>query len=213
MNTSKTFLRLMTLILALSVVCITAGAQKIEVSKSSINRTETGFVVKGTAIATDLNPEGQIVDSDYLNVVAYVKEGPSSQYPKLPESQLLYKPEGAETNWVKGSGPGETMTKAEYEGMGIAKVNVATVALRPRPVPQNAPATVTKDFEGSIPLQYEGKEVMIVATLNHQWSLTYPAFFYAHAIVYEGQLESLSTTAAELETALVINATSSETIH
>jgi hypothetical protein len=203
--------RLMQLILALVVICVTAEAQKIEVDRYTIDRTDKGFVINGTVTATDLNPPGQVVESDGLSIVAYVKKNSSSQYPKLPESRYVVYPAGAETPFTKGSGPGETMTKAEQEGIDIAKIDVVGLALRTYPVwssygglgewEKKAPTTVTADFEGIIPLLHEGKEVWIVATLGHTWGGPYaswPAYSFAHGTVYQGVLEAVAANESQI---------------
>ncbi len=97
------------------------------------------------------------------------------------------------------------MTNEEYEGVGITQLNVAAFALRNSSVWQaygglgewekNAPAEVSKDFEGTIPLEYAGKVVRIRAFLRHQWggpNAAWPAFSFHHDIGYEGQLQPVT---------------------
>jgi hypothetical protein len=183
-----------------------AEAQKIEVQKYRIDRTDKGFVINGTVTASDLNPPGQVVEYDGLSVVAYIKQNSNSQFPKPPNSRYVRYPPGSVTAYTPGSGAGGTMTKEEYEGIGIAKINVVDLLLRPTPVwssyggigdwMKKAPSTVTMNFEGIVPLKYEGKEVKIVATLAHSWGGPYAwesAYSYAHAIVYEGILKAETT--------------------
>ena len=131
---SGSLFRLIQLLLALMVVCLIAEAQKIEVQKYKIERTDKGFVINGTVTATDLNPPGQVVESDGLSIVAYIRQDSSSQYPKLPDSRYIVYPPGSVTPYTPGSGAGGTMTKEEYEGIGIAKINVVGLPLRPTPV-------------------------------------------------------------------------------
>ncbi|MCJ7444816.1 MAG: DNRLRE domain-containing protein [Methanotrichaceae archaeon] len=187
--------------------------------------TDKGFTVNGTVTCTNLNPPGQVVEYDNLDVVAYIKESSSSQYPKLPESRYVVYPAGAETPYTKGSGPGETMTKAEYEGVGIKRINIASIPIRPNPVWSNygglddwqkkAPATVTKDFGGISPTEYDGKEARIVATLSHSWGGPYaswPAFSFSHSVAYEGRVGTASSSQSALENATITNATSLTTV-
>jgi len=195
--------RLMVLILALIAICVMAEAQKIEVQNYRIDRTDKGFVINGTVTASDLNPPGQVVEFDGLSIAAYIKQNSGSQYPKLPDSRYVVYPPGSVTAYTPGSGAGGTMTKEEYEGIGIDKINAVGLLLRPTPVwssyggigdwMKKAPSTVTMNFEGIVPLEHEGKEVRIVATLEHRWGGPYsnwPAFSYAHAILHEGILKA-----------------------
>jgi len=78
---------------------------------ASIERTETGFLVKGSTTASGLNPEGQIVESDTISIYADIQEGPGSVYQELPEGMYIRDPAGAETPYTPGSGPGNTMTR------------------------------------------------------------------------------------------------------
>jgi len=200
------------------IICLMAEAQKIEVNKYRIDRTDKGFVINGTVTATDLNPPGQVVESDILSVVACIKQNSSSQYPKLPESRYIVYPPGSVTAYTPGSGAGGTMTKEEYEGIGIAKINVAGLPLRTIPVwssyggirdwMNKAPSTVMMGFEGIVPLEYEGKEVKIVATLEHVWGGPYanwPAYSYAHAIVYEDILKDVAGTTSREKRQLTLD--------
>ena len=182
--------------------CGLAGAQSIQLENLTIAKGENGFIVKGTVHATNLNPKGQIVVADEAQVIVDIKQTPQSKYPLLPRSMYIRAPGGSQTPYTKGSGPGETMTKDEYEGVGITQLNVAAFALRNSPVwrayggigewEKNAPAEVSRDFEGTIPLEYAGKVVRIRAFLRHQWGGPYaawPAFSFHHGIGYEGQLQ------------------------
>ena len=182
--------------------CGFAGAQSIQLENLTIAKGENGFIVKGTVHATNLNPKGQVVVADDAAVVVDIKQTAQSKYQLLPRSMYLQPPEGSQTSYTKGSGPGETMTKEEHEGVGITQRTVATFGLRNSPVwrayggigewEKNAPAEVSRDFEGTIPLEYAGKVVRIRASLSHQWGGPYaawPAFSFHHGIGYEGQLQ------------------------
>ena len=176
--------------------------QTVDLSITSVETTESGFLVKGTVTADGLNPEGQVVEWDDMSIVADIKDGPGAQYPQLPEAMIIRRPEGAETSFMPGSGAGNTMTEEEYHGVNITTHTVARFSLRNEPVwsaygglgdwYETAPASVTMDFEGTIPLEFEGREMRIRASLNHKWGgphAAWPAFSFHHAIGYEGRLE------------------------
>ncbi|MFO8056445.1 MAG: hypothetical protein R6V10_04030 [bacterium] len=166
-----------------------------------MERTEDGFLVKGSVTASDLNAGKGIVTHDDMYINADIKEGPGSKYQKLWESMYVRPPKGAETPYTKGSGPGDTMTKAEKNGVNLAKVGLASFELRKSPVwkaygglgewKKNAPSTVIKKFEGKIPLNYEGKSARVRATLKRSVGgphAAWPAFFFFHDTVDLGRL-------------------------
>jgi hypothetical protein len=161
-----------------------------------VNRTDDGFVVKGSVTGSDLNPEKAIVVHDDVYIIADIQIGPGAKYQKLWQSMYIRWPNGAETPYTKGSGPGGTMTKAEKNGVNIKEEGIARVKLRKSPVwkaygglnewKKNAPANVTKKFEGKIPLKYEGKTVRVRATLRREIGGPYaawPAFIFKHDTV------------------------------
>jgi len=188
--------------------------QSVSLSITSIEKTEAGFVVRGTVTASRLNPEGQIVESDDMEIYADIKEGPNSIYQKLPESMYIRAPAGAETPYTPGSGPGGTMTEEEAKGTNIILHRIAAFGMRNNvwreygglgEWEKNAPSSVTKDFEGTIPLEHAGKTMRIRATLTHRWGGPYanwPAFSYHHATaeteLYSGPEDSDGDGVADL---------------
>jgi len=182
---------------------ISSYAQHVKIQNLSIEQDEKGFLVKGTIVASGLNPKGQIVESDRVEIVADIKESANAQYQLLPEGMYIRDPVGAVTSFTKGSGPGNTMTKIEYYGIDIKAMNIARIGLRKEPVwrayggipdwVKNAPATVTIEFTGLIPLEHAGKTLRIRASLTHSWGGPYanwPGFAYFHDIAFEGVLEA-----------------------
>ncbi len=173
-------------------------AQNIKFENLTIMETARGFVVKGTVVGTNLNPKGQIVESDDVEIIADIKESSSSIYPVLPDGMTILAPQGAETNYWRN---GKPLTKVEFEGKGIIRYKIASFPLRKASVwstygglgvwEKRAPSTVRKSFEGIIPSEYTGKTLRIRATLKHTWGGPYanwPAFSFHHDIGYEGVL-------------------------
>ena len=185
-----------------------AWAQSVSLSISSIERLEEkGFVVKGTVTASGMNPKGQIVESDRVSVNVDIKKEPGSVYQELPESMYIRKPAGCESSYTKGK---KCMTLKQERGVDILVHGIAGMSMRNEPVwraygglgewHKNAPASVTKAFEGVIPfniihkgkqVQIEGNQLRIRATLRHELGGPYanwPAFSYHHNIAFEGVL-------------------------
>ncbi|MCD6257515.1 hypothetical protein J7J45_05575 [Candidatus Aerophobetes bacterium] len=192
-------------LLAVSLLFYTIDslAQNIKFENLTIKETAKGFVVKGTVVGTNLNPKGQIVESDDVEIVADIKKNSSSRYPVLPDGMTILTPQGAETNYWKSGRP---LTKAEFEGRGIIKYTITSFPLRKASVwsiygglgvwRKRAPSTVRKSFEGVIPSEYTGKTLRIRATLKHTWggpSANWPAFSFHHDIGYEGVLSGSKT--------------------
>lgn len=88
-----------------------------------MKKTENGFVVTGNVKASNLNSDGVPIH-ERLWITADVKENSNSQYQLLPDGMYVRPPEGAETPYTPGSGPGGTMTEEERNGINIAKVSV-----------------------------------------------------------------------------------------
>ncbi len=176
---------------------------EVEIENLTIKKTDKNFVVSGTVIGTNLNPEGKICEFDDVYIIADIKENSSSKYPELPEFYSI--------GWgcdVKG---GKCLTKEEAEGIGITKYIISQFSLRPRWVwknygglekwRENAPSTVKMNFSGTIPLEYEGKTVRIRAKLVHAWGGPYanwPAMSYHHCIAYDGELRGNISVATSL---------------
>jgi len=183
-------------------LCGLAGAQTVKFQALTIEQAENGFVVKGTVRSSGLNDVG-IVERDRMEVAVDIMGSAGAKYGLLPQSMYIRDPAGAETCYTKGSGPGGTMTKAEYYGTDVKSFRVAAFALRKEPVwraygglkdwSKNAPDTVTSEFTGTIPLEHAGKTVRIRASLTHEWGGPYanwPAFSFHHDIGYEGVLKA-----------------------
>jgi len=182
-------------------LCGSAMAQSVKIQGLTIERTEKGFLVKGKIQATDLN-KGGIVENDRVEIIADIKENANSQYPLLPVSQAFRQPDGAETFYRNGSGVGNTMTRLEYYGKDIKQQRIASLMLRKEPVwraygglgewEKNAPASVTQEYSGIIPLSYAGKTIRIRAALTHTVGGPYANWMgigYAHDIGYSGILK------------------------
>jgi len=182
----------------------------VRMSISSIDKVENrGFVVKGTVTAYNMNPKGQIVESDRMTIFADIKKDADSVYQELPDSFYIRKPAKCESPYVKG---GKCMTLKQLNGVDILRNAIATFPMRNEPVwraygglgkwEKEAPASVTKEFEGVIPfshaykgkmIQTEGRQVRIRATLKHEWGGPYaawPAFSFHHDIAFVGTLKT-----------------------
>jgi len=146
----------------LLLVGLTAGAAiaqepSVSVTIDSIEKTDAGFVVSGTAVAEGPVSAGHASHSYGLAVLAEIMDGDGAQYPKLADAMRIRDPEGAETSFVPGSGPGSTMTRDEYHGVNITTIRLASLG---------APGTF--DFTGTIPAEHAGKPFRIRAELNPQ---------------------------------------------
>ncbi len=200
--------RLLGRALLLSVVaclCTPAAAQQVQILNMEIVRDENGFLVKGKVQGSGLNPQGQIVEQDYVAIVADIQKGPGAVYPVLPDGMYCCPlPEGAKSAYTKGDG---TLTPEEVSGTNITTVRISAFHLRNATVwyayggvpdwVKNAPATVTADFEGRIPLEHAGKQYRIRAVLDHRWGgprAWWSACSLHHHVAEEGTLGAGSTT-------------------
>jgi len=180
----------------------------ISMTITSVEKSDKGFVISGSVSGSNLNPEGQIVEEDNVSIIVDIETGQNPKLPLLPESMYVRAPAGCETPYTKGSGPGSTMTKEEYYGVDIKSIMISQFPLRKSTVwrvygglaewSKNAPASVEKEFQGIIPIEYEGKKVRIRVMLNHSWGGPYsnwPAYHYSNDIACEGVLhESIDIT-------------------
>jgi hypothetical protein len=170
-------------------------AQQVRIQDLSIEQDEKGFLVKGTIIASGLNPKDQIVESDISGVVADIQIGPGAVYPVLPEF-LQIRPYGMK----KG---GKMLTSKEIKGHNIKTVSITGVVIRPPTVWRNygglgvwrdsAPDTIEQDFSGRISKDHAGKMLRIRVQLTHEWGGPYApwsAYAYFHDIAFEGVLEA-----------------------
>ncbi len=164
----------------LLLVGLTAGAAiarepSVSVTIDSIEKTDAGFVVSGTAVA-----EGPVSAGHgyQLAVLAEIMDGDGAQYPKLADAMRIRDPAGAETSFVPGSGPGGTMTRDEYHGVNITTIRLASLG---------APGTF--DFTGTIPAEHADKPFRIRAELNHQVNYTgaaWPSITFQHGEGFSG---------------------------
>ncbi len=177
---------------------------------TSLKKVENrGFVVKGTVLAGNLNPQGQIVETDTVTIFADIKMDSNSTYQVLPESMYIRQPAKCESPYTKNR---KCLTLKEERGIGISRGVVARLGnIRKSPVwraygglgtwRKNAPESVAQSFEGVIPfsrhykgrlIQTEGKQVRIRATLQHTWGGPYAAwsaFSFHHDVGFDGELQ------------------------
>ena len=130
-------------------------------------------MINGSIFADGPHDRESIYDVYSLWVDIIIKNNSNARYPNFkewayePESIAYYYPK-AETPYVPGSGPGNTMTKEEAYG-----INVTTIRLF------SASNLGKYNFDGIVPLKYKGKEFRIQATLN--WDFTgVNAYWWAH---------------------------------
>jgi len=170
-------------------------AQQVSIQGLSIEQDEKGFLVKGTIIASGLNPKGQIVESDSASVVADIQTDQGAVYPELPDF-LKIRPYGM----MKG---GKALTKEQLNGTNIKTINIARVGIRPDTVWRNygglgvwrdkAPTTIKQEFSGQIPIEFASKTLRIRVQLTHTWGGPYAAWSaiaYFHDIAFEGIFEA-----------------------
>ena len=155
-----------------------AGPEKpvIHLNIRNIKETQDGFLINGSVIANGPHDREGIYDVYYIEVDAIIKNSTSARYPNFkewayePESIAYYYPK-AETRYVPGSGPGNTMTKEEAYGVNVSIIPLFT-----------SDQLGKFDFETVVPLEYKGKEFRIQATLN--WDFTgVNAYWWAHRYV------------------------------
>ncbi len=148
----------------------------VHLNITSMEETPNGFVIKGNVVADGPHDRQGIYDVYYLEVDIIIKNDSNARYPNFkewayePESIAYYYP-AAETRFVPGSGPGNTMTEEEAYGR-----NVSTILLF------SSNELGSFNFNATIPLSYGGKEFRIQATLN--WDFTsVSAYWWAHRYV------------------------------
>ncbi len=207
---SKSFFLLALMILPGFVSSALAISVSLSITSVEKSEEKKGYIIKGEVTASDLNPKGQIVESDSMTIFADIKIDSGSVYQELPEGMYIRKPAGCESSYTKGK---KCMTLKEERGVCISRGVVTGLGdIRISPVwraygglgvwDKKAPKSVTKTFEGVIPftrhykgeqIQVEGKEVRIRATLQHRWGGPYaawPAFSFHHDIGFEGVLQT-----------------------
>jgi hypothetical protein len=150
-------------------------AQSVSTSDISVTIGDDGFIISGSFEASNLNPEGQIVENDNVEVIAEIPIEDEYEYPVLWDGMTIRKPDDAETFYVKGD---EYLTKEQMSGVGITTVALMNSAPIREPSVwsaygglgtwrDNAPESVEVEFSGTIPFEYDGKTIRIRTTLNH----------------------------------------------
>ena len=136
-----------------------AGEPSVSMTIKAITPTKDGVVVTGTVTCKGPKNEGGARHYYRVSVIAEIKDGPDSKFPKLVKGLIICPPQGAETSYTPGSGTGRTMTREEYHGKNITTVKLGGCA-----------ALGTYDFEGRIPAKHAGKPMRIRAKLNYQFN-------------------------------------------
>lgn len=175
-------------------------SQQVVLNINSIEENEKGFLVKGIVIMSNLNPGGQIVESDNCSIIADIKTGTDSVFPLLPDAMSIRMPANVETSFRKGK---KYLTKKEYYGEKIVRLVLFGISPRGNNIwrsygglgvwRKNAPNCVTRKFEGVIPKKFGGKTVRIRASLRHQWGgpfAAWSAISFRNDIGHEGILKS-----------------------
>jgi len=158
----------------------------ISMSVDSITETDAGFVVTGTVTTAGPVTEAHVNRYYTAHVLAEIMETDSAQYPGLPEAVRMTTPDGAETAFVTGSGPGGTMTNEELHGVDITTVTLGS---------SGGPGTF--EFSGTIPLAHAGKPFRIRAWLDYQVMYSgamNPGITYKHAEGFSGTVSGIAST-------------------
>lgn len=176
-------------VLLLITIVPISMAQTITIENLKITPSGDNYLVSGTVVAKDLNPDGQIVEDDYVEIRAEMKKNPDSKYPVLYDVWGYTPPEG-KSNYMMD---GKFITYEEAKGKDIDSHIIASMHLRDFPVwsaygglnkwRENAPSSVRINFNGTIPKEYSGREVRIHAMLSHRWggpNAYWPATTYHH---------------------------------
>ncbi len=176
------------LLLTITLIPISIG-QTINIENLKIVPSENGYLVSGTVVAKDLNPDGQVVEDDYVEIRAEIRKGVNSTYPVLYDTRGYYPPDG-KSMYIKNE---KYIDYDDAVGRNITSITISAMHLRDYPVwsayggigkwRENAPSSVKMNFNGTIPKEYEGKEVRIHAMLSHTWggpNAYWPATTYHH---------------------------------
>ncbi len=164
---------------------ISCAGVSVALKGFQLQRTEKGFLVKGSVVGSGLNTP--IPESDEVEVIAEIQDGPGARYPALPQYYNI-------AAGCKTIG-GKCLTEEQAKGHKVTVIRIAAVSLRPGQVwlrygglgnwEKRAPATVEKPFQGYIPLEYQGKTARIHVILTHIIGGPYanwPGISYYHAV-------------------------------
>jgi hypothetical protein len=166
-------------------------AQQVSLSTVEVKTNNEGFIISGKVYSSNLNPKGQIVESDHLSVVAEIPLGDNYSFPLLWEAMVIRSPADVETPYKKD---GEFLSKKELNGENIKKIKLlGSTPIRDVTVwrkygglkewRNNAPESVDTEFEGVVPAEYAGSQIRVRATLNHTYggpNAAWSAYTFAH---------------------------------
>ncbi len=167
-----------------------AGFQEVRISDLKVLRTSKGYRVTGTVTGAGLNQVG-VPESDVVQLLADFKIAADATYPELPDGLVIRPPKAAETSFAKD---GRMLTRKELHGVNVKIVTFASVTLRAPTVwrryglkewADKAPNTVTRKFEGLIPLEFGDKPVRLHARLRHHFGgphAAWPGIVFRHSL-------------------------------
>ncbi len=182
------------------VLLSNATAQTISVNVSSVQFDGENYIIKGTIEASNLNPEGQLPESDIVTIYADILKEKDGVFPTLPDSLWITKGE------VKN---GKVLTEEELNGKHCTTLSLWSWTVRVDAWKEGAgekdghfyfdaskmKSSYKKEFVITIPKQYANSTVRIRAFLNHSWGgpfAAWPAFSYHHTIIYQGKLKNIA---------------------
>ncbi len=177
-----------------------AFAQTVSVALSSIKFDGNYYIIKGIVRVSDLNPKGQLPESDVVTIYADILKNSEGKFPVLPDS--LWITQGQVKN-------GKVLTDTELRGTNCITLRLWEWVVRRDAWKEGAgekdghfyfdaskmKSSYEKKFEIKIPKEYMGNTVRIRAFLNHSWGgpfAAWPAFSYHHTIIYEGKLKEIA---------------------
>lgn len=182
-----------------------ASAQNVEAEITKKSFDGENYIIKGHIALSELNPEGQMPESDDVVIVMDIIEE-DGKFPLLPESMYIRPPGECETPYTLN---GKCLTNEEYYGK-----NCKTVSLWSWYVRQDAwragagtgpnggfsydaskvQSQYDTDFEIKIPKEYADKTIRIRVDLTHRWGgpfANWPAFSFHHEVLYSGTLKDI----------------------
>ncbi|MFC2156581.1 hypothetical protein ACFLT9_01960 [Acidobacteriota bacterium] len=186
------------LYIILFMISLSLYGQEVRLQVVSVESEGQDLLIKGRISASGLNAMG-VPESDTVKIIVDIKNGPDSVYPLLQDAVGHTPPDGAETNLIKDN---RFMTKEEFLGSDIERLELVKIELRPASVWENhggmdewensAPDRVEKEFDCRIPQSHEGKVVRIRAELIHVWGgphVWQPGINFFHDVGFEGELK------------------------
>ncbi len=192
----------------LFVIIPHASAQTIATTITSKSFDGQFYIIKGEVTASNLNPPGQLPESDEVSIVMDIL-GKNGTWPTLPDSYSIGG--GGET---KG---GKVITQEEVNGINCKTLNLWNWHVRGSNAWKEGASEVngqfhfdaskmkssySKEFTIKIPKKYASGIVRIRARLNHTWGgpfANWPAFSYHHTILYQGKLCEIAGKRSETE--------------